>query len=137
VTARAVWDDGQDVSVPGNVLAAFEAAWWGVQRWNIAQQYPDPLHDDPGFLDHVEQALAEEVVRGATKAGRALLTSSGPVWTVRPLYAEIGEQVGFAVAADGFAWQRGTPLPYQHQRVWLMCRMSGLSIPLLPNEVTT
>jgi hypothetical protein len=140
VSAHAVWDDGHDVSVPGNVLAAFEIAWRGVQSWSIAQQYPDPLHDDPGFLDHVEQGLAEEVVRGATKAGRALLTNSGPAWSVRPArYAEFGQQVGFSVAAESFAWQRGTPLPYLrgHGPTWLMCRMSGLSIPLLPHEVTT
>ncbi|MFJ5984341.1 hypothetical protein [Lentzea sp. NPDC092896] len=138
MTAHAVWNDGREVTVPSDVLATFEVAYGAVQIWSIARQYPDPLHNDPGFLDHVEQALAEEVVRGAVKAGRALLTNSGPAWSVRPAsYADFAQHVDFSVATESREWQRGTRLPYLrgHGPTWLMCRMSGLSIPLLPHEV--
>lgn len=139
MNAHAVWDDGHGVGIPGKVLGDLEVAWRGVQAWSIARQYPDPLHDDAGFLDHVERELTEEVVRGAVKAGRALLTNSGPAWSVRPAsYAEFGQQVEFSVAAESLAWERGERLPYlrSHGPTWLMCRMSGLSIPLLPHEQT-
>jgi len=130
---HACWDDGQPVAIPGKALTELEAAWRDAQRWSIAHQVADPLHDDAPFLDHVEQHMLEEVVRGAVKAGRALLTNSGPLWTVRPLdVGHFGERVDVELAASGTPWSRGTPLPFTGVPVWLMCRMSGLSIPLLP-----
>jgi hypothetical protein len=134
---HAWWDDGHQVSIPGNVLAELEAAWRQVTRWSLARQAPDPLHDDPPFLDYFEQNLAEEVVRRAVKAGRALLTNTGPLWSVRPLvYGGYGEHVDFEEAAHGIEWKRGTPLPFAGDPAWLMCRMSGLSIPHLLEERT-
>lgn len=132
---QASWADCTPVAIPPERLAQLETAWRQAERWNIAHQVADPLHDDFAFLDHLEQHLLEEVVRGAVKAGRALLTNTGPLWTVRPLaFGGVGERVDFEEAALGIEWKRGAPLPFAGDPVWLMCRMSGLSIPLLPEE---
>lgn len=132
---RASWADCTPVAIPPERLAQLETAWQQAEPWSIAQQVADPLHDDSAFLDHFEEHLLEEVVRGAVKAGRAVLTNTGPVWTVRPLaFGGVGERVAFEEAALGVEWKRGAPLPFAGDPVWLMCRMSGLSIPLLPEE---
>jgi hypothetical protein len=104
MTIHAIWDDGHPVRVPGRTLAAFEIAWRDVQPWQIAHKFPDPLADDPAYLDHVEQHLLEEVVRGATKNRRALLTNTGPVWTAWPvpLSSAVTDRADFDEAAAGF-----------------------------------
>jgi len=136
VNARAFWDDGHQVSIPGKVLSGFELAWRHAEAWSIARQVADPLHDDPAFLDHFEKHLMEEVVRGAVEAGRAVLTNTGPLWSVQPSsFAPVSEHCDFEEAAHGVEWTRGAPLPFASNPVWLMCRMSGMSIPLLPEEV--
>lgn len=134
---RASWADCTPVAIPPVRLAQLETAWKRAEPWSIAQQFADPLHSDSGFLDHVEQHLLQEVTFQASKARRAILTNSGPIWTVRPMIVgQLSENVDVEVAADGASWRRGTPLPPQFQGcpLWLMCRLSGLSTPLLPEE---
>lgn len=133
MNVRAFWDDGHQVSIPGKILAELENAWRGAQSWRIARKVADPLAGDTAYLDHLEQHLLEEVTREAAKRGRALLTNSGPLWTVWPAaLSDAGGPADFDEATAGYEWTRGARLPFAGDAVWLMCRMSGLSIPLLP-----
>jgi len=136
VSRIARWGNGMTINIPPERLAHLETAWRHAEAWSIARQVADPLHDDPAFLDHFEKHLMEEVVRGAVEAGRAVLTNTGPLWSVQPSsFAPVSEHCDFEEAAHGVEWTRGAPLPFASNPVWLMCRMSGMSIPLLPEEV--
>jgi hypothetical protein len=99
--------------------------------WRVSYKAPGELADDAAWLDRIEQDLLETVVRDAARKHRALLTSSGPLWTVRSFPPGSVAPSDFEEAATGAVWKRGTRLPSDSGPVWLMCRMSGLSIPML------
>lgn len=134
MTARAFWDDGHQVSIPGKVLAELEVAWRQAERWGVPHFAPDAIANQPEILDVVERQLNEDVIRQAAQRQRSILTHTGPRWSLQPFRP--GRQAEQDERADYFPWTRGAPLP-EGGGWWLVCRMSGLSIPLLPHEETT
>ena len=133
MNAYAVWDDGHGVGIPGKVLAALEVAWRQAERWNVVQYHPDSSADNTEVLDAIELHLNESVGLQAARNQRSILTHSGPQWSLQPVRP--GAQPERNERADYCPWTRGTPLP-DGGGWWLVCRMSGLSIPLLPHEET-
>ena len=134
MNAHAVWDDGHGVGIPGKVLAELEAAWRQAERWNASPAFvPDDLVDQPEYLDAIEENLRLDVAVRAAKQQRAIVAHSGPRWSLQP--ARPGAGAERDPQADYCPWTRGTPLP-EGGAWWLVCRMSGLSIPLLPHEET-
>lgn len=131
MSAHAVWDDGHGVGIPGKVLAELEVAWRQAERWGVPAFIPDAVADQPEILDVVERNLREAVAVQAAKQQRSILTHSGPRWSLQPVHG--GQQAERDERADYCPWTRGTPLP-NGGAWWLVCRMSGLSIPLLPHE---
>lgn len=131
MTAHAVWDDGHGVGIPGKVLAELEVAWRQAERWGVHYDVPDGVADQPKILDLVEQDLDRTVAVQAAEQRRSILTHSGPRWSLQP--ARPGAKAERDERADYCPWTRGTPLP-EGGAWWLVCRMSGLSIPLLPHE---
>lgn len=134
MNAYATWNDGHQVAIPGKVLADLEVAWRQAERWGIHHAAPDAVADQPEFLDVVERDLGRAVAVKAVKQRRSILTHSGPRWSLQP--ARSGARAERDEHADYCPWTRGTPLP-EGGAWWLVCRMSGLSIPLLPHEETT
>jgi len=134
MNARAFWDDGHQVAVPGHILAELEVAWRQAERWSIPHFLPDVCAGQPDVLDSVERNLNEAIVRQAAERQRSILTHSGPRWSLQP--AQPGAQPERDEQADYCPWTRGTPLP-DGGAWWLVCRMSGLSIPLLSNKETS
>ncbi len=136
MNAYATWNDGHMVAIPDKVLAELEVAWRQVECWNAPPDFvPDHHADSPEILDAVERFMGEAVALEAAKKQRSILTNSGPRWSLQPvrhgaLMREHDER------ADYCPWTRGTPLP-DGGAWWLVCRMSGLSIPLLPHEETS
>jgi hypothetical protein len=133
MSARAFWDDGHQVSIPGKVLTGLEAAWRQAERWSVQHFLPDSDAGLPRILDSVEQHMDETVALEAAKKRRSILTHSGPRWSLQPVRP--GAQPERDERADYCPWTRGTPLP-EGGAWWLVCRMSGLSIPLLPEETS-
>lgn len=133
MNAYATWNDGHMVAIPDKVLAELEVAWRQAERWGIPHFLPDRHADSPRILDSIEQHLNEAVALEAAKKQRSILTHSGPRWSLQPFRP--GHQAEPDELADYCPWTRGTPLP-DGGAWWLVCRMSGLSIPLLPHEET-
>jgi hypothetical protein len=133
MNAYAVWDDGHQVAIPGKRLAELEVAWRQAERWSDHYATPDRIADQPALLDLIERDLGRGVAVQAAEQQRSILTHSGPRWSLQP--AHPGRQAERDEAADYCPWTRDTPLP-DGGAWWLVCRMSGLSIPLLPAEVT-
>lgn len=134
MSTRAMWDDGHQVSIPGKVLAELEVAWRQAERWSAPPDFvPDHHASSPEVLDAVERLMSETVALHAAEKQRSILTSSGPRWSLQP--ARSGHPAERDERADYCPWTRGTPLP-EGGAWWLVCRMSGLSIPLLPHEET-
>lgn len=132
MNAHAVWDDGHGVGIPGEMLAELEIAWRQAERWSAAPDFvPDHHASSPEVLDAVERCMSETVALHAAEKQRSILTNSGPRWSLQPV--RHGEDLERDAGADYCPWTRGTPLP-DGGGWWLVCRMSGLSIPLLPHE---
>lgn len=127
----ATWNDGHTVSIPGKVLAELEVAWRQADRWHVVEHHGDAAANSPDILDAIEDYLIERASMQAAKSQRSILTHSGPKWSLQPWrHGTIPER---DKQADYCPWTRGTPLP-EGGAWWLVCRMSGLSIPLLPHE---
>jgi hypothetical protein len=133
MTGQATWDDGHGVGIPGKVLAELEVAWRKAERWSDHYATPDHVADQPALLDLIERDLGRGVAVQAAEQQRSILTHSGPRWSLQP--ANSSAQAERDERADYCPWTRGTPLP-DGGAWWLVCRMSGLSIPHLPEETS-
>lgn len=134
---RASWADCTPVAIPPERLAQLETAWKRTERWNVRVPVAGELSRmGPEILDRVEFDLALQVTELLHPKRHTVLTSTGPQWMVRawsagapPEEKDQHEQV-FRREFPGTDWLSADSASYYQ----LVCRMSGLSIPLLPEE---
>lgn len=108
--------------------AHLDAVWAQRSNWTLATAVTKECALDGLFsLDFAERNLLAQAASGLAEAGRSLLVASPPRWSESESREAAPPDREFMCERP---WVCGEPIEWS----FLICRMSGLSIPLLTEE---
>lgn len=125
--------------VPNAILSKLDTVWLGASQWSTERAIHAPaVSDTVGMdvlLDQIEETLLLDAARGAVVRGHTLLTDTGPCWYRSTTDThDDDEWVKTAQRVDR-EWIRRWNPDGPDTNTYLVARRSGMSIPLLTEEI--